>query len=96
MHVRGGTILKTTNKHNPIKFPEPQPDGTVKFVDRSDELVKKLKDLKFDAIINIGGDGSQKISDTHKPWPAQSCPRLRRRSAHFCPHLIKGSLHRVL
>lgn len=62
IHVRGGTILKTTNKSNPIKFPMPQPDGTVKFIDRSDELVKKLKALKFDAVINIGGDGSQKIS----------------------------------
>jgi len=62
IHVKGGTILKTTNKGNPIKFPMPQADGTIKFVDRSDELVKKLKALKFDAIINIGGDGSQKIS----------------------------------
>jgi 6-phosphofructokinase 1 len=62
IHVKGGTILKTTNKANPIKFPVVQPDGTTKFVDRSDELVKKLKALKFDAIINIGGDGSQKIS----------------------------------
>jgi ATP-dependent phosphofructokinase / diphosphate-dependent phosphofructokinase len=64
IHVRGGTILKTTNKANPIKFPVQQPDGTTKFIDRSDELVKKLKALKFDAIINIGGDGSQRISKT--------------------------------
>jgi 6-phosphofructokinase 1 len=62
IHIKGGTILKTTNKSNPIKFPVTQPDGSVKFIDRSDELVKKLKALKFDAIINIGGDGSQKIS----------------------------------
>lgn len=62
IHVRGGTILKTTNKASPIKFPVTQPDGSVKFLDRSDELVKKLKALKFDAVINIGGDGSQKIS----------------------------------
>jgi len=62
IHVKGGTILKTTNKGNPIKFPVPQPDGSIKFVDRSDELVKKLKALEFDAVINIGGDGSQKIS----------------------------------
>src|SRR5689334_6448385 len=62
IHIKGGTILKTTNKSNPINFPVPQPDGTIKFVDRSDELVKKLKALKFDAVINIGGDGSQKIS----------------------------------
>lgn len=62
IHVKGGTILKTTNKSNPIKFPVAQPDGSLKFLDRSDELVKKLKALKFDAVINIGGDGSQKIS----------------------------------
>jgi 6-phosphofructokinase 1 len=64
IHVKGGTILKTTNKANPIKFPVTQPDGTIKFEDRSDELIKKLKALKFDAIVNIGGDGSQKISHT--------------------------------
>jgi ATP-dependent phosphofructokinase / diphosphate-dependent phosphofructokinase len=62
IHIKGGTILKTTNKSNPIKFPMTQPDGTVKFEDRSDELVKKLKASKFDAVINIGGDGSQRIS----------------------------------
>jgi ATP-dependent phosphofructokinase / diphosphate-dependent phosphofructokinase len=62
IHIKGGTILKTTNKSNPLKFPVTQPDGTVKFIDRTDELVKKLKALKFDAVINIGGDGSQKIS----------------------------------
>jgi len=60
IHIKGGTILKTTNKSNPIKFPVPQKDGTVKFIDRSDELAKKLKG--FDAVINIGGDGSQRIS----------------------------------
>jgi 6-phosphofructokinase 1 len=62
IHVRGGTILKTTNKANPINYPVKQPDGTTKFIDRSDELVEKLKALKFDAIINVGGDGSQRIS----------------------------------
>ena len=60
IHVKGGTILKTTNKSNPIKFPVTQKDGSVKFIDRSDELVKKLEG--FDAVINIGGDGSQRIS----------------------------------
>jgi ATP-dependent phosphofructokinase / diphosphate-dependent phosphofructokinase len=64
IHVKGGTILKTTNKGNPIKYPVVQPDGSTRFEDRSDELIKKLKALNFDAIINIGGDGSQKISKT--------------------------------
>ncbi len=62
IHVKGGTILKTTNKGNPLLFPITQADGSVTFTDRSDELAKKLEELQFDAIVNIGGDGSQKIS----------------------------------
>lgn len=62
IHVKGGTILKTTNKSNPLKFPVPQKNGSFKEVDRTDELIKKIKALGFDAVINIGGDGSQKIS----------------------------------
>lgn len=67
IHVRGGTILKTTNKGNPMKFPMPQADGTLKIEDRTEELVKKIKALGFEVVINIGGDGSQRISDAlHK------------------------------
>lgn len=62
IHVRGGTILKTTNKGNPLKYPIPQADGSIKFIDRTQELADKIKKLGFDAVINIGGDGSQRIS----------------------------------
>ncbi|MEQ8303872.1 MAG: ATP-dependent 6-phosphofructokinase [Cyclobacteriaceae bacterium] len=62
IHVRGGTILKTTNKSNPLKYPKILPDGTVAYVDRTEELASKLKAAGFNAIINIGGDGSQRIS----------------------------------
>jgi ATP-dependent phosphofructokinase / diphosphate-dependent phosphofructokinase len=62
IHVKGGTILKTTNKGNPLKFPVHHFDGSVTFEDRSDELAYKLRKLNFDAVINIGGDGSQRIS----------------------------------
>lgn len=62
IHVRGGTILKTTNKGNPLKFPVEHPDGTITFIDRTDELITLLNTLHFDAVVNIGGDGSQKIS----------------------------------
>jgi 6-phosphofructokinase 1 len=62
IHVKGGTILKTTNKGNPMKYPVTLPDGTVGFTDRTGELVDLLKKMKFDAVINIGGDGSQRIS----------------------------------
>lgn len=62
IHIKGGTILKTTNKGNPMKYPMVQADGSIQEVDRTGELGKKVRDLGFDAVINIGGDGSQKIS----------------------------------
>lgn len=62
IHVRGGTILGTTNKGNPMNYPEKQPDGTVKITNRIPWLVDRLKSKGFDAVINIGGDGSQAIS----------------------------------
>ncbi|MEM9917730.1 MAG: ATP-dependent 6-phosphofructokinase [Bacteroidota bacterium] len=62
IHVKGGTILKTTNKGNPLDYPVQQKDGSWKTMNRSKELVRKIKKLGFSAVINIGGDGSQKIS----------------------------------
>ena len=62
IHVRGGTILKTTNRGNPLKFPIQNDEGTWTTKDLSQDLVNTVKDLDFDAVINIGGDGSQKIS----------------------------------
>jgi len=62
IHVKGGTIIKTTNRGNPLEFPTKQPDGSMKLVNRTDELISKIKAQNFDAVINIGGDGSQEIS----------------------------------
>lgn len=62
IHVRGGTILKTTNKADPLHYPVKDDDGNVRFEDRTQELADRIKSLGFDAVINIGGDGSQKIS----------------------------------
>lgn len=64
IHVKGGTIIKTTNKGNPVDFPIIQPDGSIVKVNRSTELIDKLHALGFDAVVNIGGDGSQRISQT--------------------------------
>ncbi|MEQ8925605.1 MAG: ATP-dependent 6-phosphofructokinase [Fulvivirga sp.] len=62
IHVKGGTILKTTNKGNPLEFAIEKPDGTIDIADRSDELIEKIKKLGVEAVVNIGGDGSQRIS----------------------------------
>lgn len=62
IHVKGGTILKTTSKGNPFSYPIQMADGQWRETDRSDELIKKLKDLGVEAVINVGGEGSQSIS----------------------------------
>lgn len=62
IHVIGGTILGTTNKGNPMSYPERQPDGSIRLTNRIPWLVDRLKSHGFDAVINIGGDGSQAIS----------------------------------
>ena len=62
IHVRGGTILKTTNKGNPLQYPVKDKNGNINYVDITQELADKLTTMNFDAVINIGGDGSQKIS----------------------------------
>lgn len=54
---QGGTVLGTTNKGDPFAFP--MPDGSV--LDRSDEAIEGVRLLGLDALIGIGGDGSQKI-----------------------------------
>ncbi len=58
----GGTILGTTNRGNPLKWPMERADGSVEYVDRSDEVIKALADLEMDALIAIGGDGSLSIA----------------------------------
>ncbi len=62
IHVRGGTILGTTNKGGPFEWPVQQKDGSWTAKDRSAEMLRKLEFLKVKAVINIGGDGSQRIS----------------------------------
>lgn len=58
----GGTILRTTNRGNPFRYPVTREDGSREFVDRSDELIRSAGERGIDAIISIGGDGSLEIA----------------------------------
>jgi 6-phosphofructokinase 1 len=58
----GGTILGTTNKGNPLRFPVHRPDGSVEVVNRTGELVDAFRARGIDAHISIGGDGSMEIA----------------------------------
>jgi len=62
IHFQGGTIIETTNKGGPFAWPIKNKDGSWATVDRSEEMIRKMMYMGVDAVINIGGDGSQKIS----------------------------------
>src|SRR3984957_9021200 len=58
---RGGTILGTTNRGNPFHYKSCE-SGREVVRDISDQVVANAKKLGIDAIISIGGDGSQTIA----------------------------------
>lgn len=58
----GGTILGTTNRGNPLRYPITLPDGTAQEIDRSDELIRAFAIRGIDALISVGGDGSMSIA----------------------------------
>ena len=59
----GGTILGTTNRGNPLRYPVTVENGTVVEKDRTDELVALFRRQGLDALIAIGGDGSLEIAN---------------------------------
>ena len=60
----GGTILGTTNRGNPLRYPVARPDGHVARESTApDELVGAASGAQgIDALISIGGDGSLAIA----------------------------------
>jgi ATP-dependent phosphofructokinase / diphosphate-dependent phosphofructokinase len=57
---RGGTILGTTNRGNPFNY-QPKDNQQAGVRDISGQVIENSKKLGIDAIITIGGDGSQTI-----------------------------------
>lgn len=58
----GGTILGTTNRGNPFRWPMLGIDGEWREIDRSDELVAEFRRLGLEALITVGGDGTLRIA----------------------------------
>lgn len=54
----GGTILRTTNRGNPLCFPVRGEDGSVVIKDCSEELIANVTRLGIEALVAIGGDGT--------------------------------------
>jgi len=59
----GGTIIGTTNRGNPLKYPIKGPEDTIIEIDRSDELIRAFRLHQIDALITVGGDGSMAIAN---------------------------------
>lgn len=59
----GGTILGSTNRGNPLRFPVRGADGSMTETDRSDEVVDLCRQYQFEALVIVGGDGSMGIAN---------------------------------
>ncbi len=57
----GGTILGTTNKGDPFRYPVMR-DGKWVPEDVSERVVRRFKELGFDALVALGGDGSMSLA----------------------------------
>jgi len=57
---RGGTILGSSNKGDPFEYKEVI-DEKVVVTDRSDEAMQNIRNLELDALIVVGGDGTNAI-----------------------------------
>ena len=58
---RGGTILGTSNRGNPLAYPV-EKEGETRLVDVSGQVVRNFRDLGAEALIAVGGDGTLKIA----------------------------------
>jgi len=58
----GGTVLGSTSRGNPMRYPVRHSDGELAEQDRSAELVGLCRQRGFDAVVMAGGDGSMEIA----------------------------------
>jgi 6-phosphofructokinase 1 len=58
----GGTILGSSNRGNPLRYPVPGPDGVPVETDRTEEVVECCRARGLDALVIVGGDGSMGIA----------------------------------
>ncbi len=73
----GGTILGTSNRNHPMRYPITLPDGKKEEVDRTDEIIRAFALHGLDALITVGGDGSLEIAQVlaHKGLRVIAVPK---------------------
>lgn len=60
---RGGTILGTTNRDNPFRYPVGNENGKTTWGDVSDKAIANLRKMAIDVLVVVGGDGSLNIAN---------------------------------
>jgi phosphofructokinase-like protein len=58
----GGTILGTSNRANPFRWPVKRTKDAIEFADVSDGVVRYAAELGLDSVVAIGGDGTMSIA----------------------------------
>ncbi|HMR11151.1 MAG TPA: 6-phosphofructokinase, partial [Polyangiaceae bacterium] len=58
----GGTILGSANRGDPFRFPM-MTAGKLVPTDVSELMIRRMKELKVDALVAIGGDGSIRLAE---------------------------------
>ena len=60
--TQGGTILGTTNRDDPFRYPILE-NGKYIYLDQSDQAIKTFENLGLDGLFCIGGDGTMAVAD---------------------------------
>lgn len=76
LQTRGGTILGTSNRGNPLHYPIDRNGKTV-YEDVTDDIVRTIRKLRIDVLIAVGGDGTMKITQAlfEKGIPVVGVPK---------------------
>ncbi len=76
LQQKGGTILGTSNRGNPMRYPMVE-NGKHIFKDVTGEIVKNIKKMKIDVLVAVGGDGTMKIAQAmyEKGVPVVGVPK---------------------
>lgn len=61
LQMRGGTILGTSNRGNPLHYPI-RKNGKTRYADVTGEIVRNIRAMGIDVLVAVGGDGTMKIT----------------------------------
>lgn len=69
--ARGGTMLGAVNRGNPFMRAVDTLDGNIEYVDVTHVAIERMKELKLDALVVAGGDGTMAIANKLIPLGAK-------------------------